>query len=185
MSRKTTDHFLLLLQPIFAGSFQMLLVIWLSKLAFMAHNRKCILHAAVIMPDHVHLILTPSADKDGAFCIPQIMHAIKSESAHRINKALGGTAGYGRVNRLIMYVAAMKASLANDVRARKSRQGRFGKEFTRISVALERARTHTPDCIAARASRPRPQVHIRSLAVADCSAMLFSNIHESHRPRPC
>jgi REP element-mobilizing transposase RayT len=77
-----------------------------------AHNRKRIPHAAVIMPDHVHLILTPSADKDGAFCIPQIIHAIKSEFAHRINKALGGKAGYGRVNRLIMYFAAMKASLA-------------------------------------------------------------------------
>ena len=40
------------------------------------------------MPDHVHLILTPFADKNGSFTIPQIMHAIKSESAHRINKAL-------------------------------------------------------------------------------------------------
>ena len=53
------------------------------------HNRKCILHAAVIMPDHVHLILTPLADEEGSFSIPQIMHATKSESAHRINKALG------------------------------------------------------------------------------------------------
>jgi len=52
------------------------------------HSRKCILHAAVVMPDHVHLILTPLADEDGSFSIPQIMHAIKSESAHRINKAL-------------------------------------------------------------------------------------------------
>jgi REP element-mobilizing transposase RayT len=51
------------------------------------HNKKCILHAAVIMPDHVHLILTPLADENGSFSIPQIMHAI-SESAHRINKAL-------------------------------------------------------------------------------------------------
>jgi REP element-mobilizing transposase RayT len=40
------------------------------------------------MPDHVHLILTPLADSDGSFSIPEIMHAIKSESAHRINKAL-------------------------------------------------------------------------------------------------
>ena len=54
-----------------------------------AHKRKCILHAAVVMPDHVHLILTPLADEDGPFSIPMIMHAIKSESAHRINKALG------------------------------------------------------------------------------------------------
>ena len=52
------------------------------------HNKKCILHAAVIMPDHVHLILTPLADENGSFSIPQIMHAIKSKSAHRINKAL-------------------------------------------------------------------------------------------------
>jgi REP element-mobilizing transposase RayT len=52
------------------------------------HNRECTLHAAVAMPDHVHLILTPLADEDGSFSIPQIMHAIKSESAHRINKAL-------------------------------------------------------------------------------------------------
>jgi REP element-mobilizing transposase RayT len=56
-----------------------------------AHNRKCILHAAVIMPDHVHLILTPLADENGPFSIPEIMHAIKSESAHRINKALNRT----------------------------------------------------------------------------------------------
>jgi len=40
------------------------------------------------MPDHVHLILIPLADEEGSFSIPQIMHAIKSESAHRINKAL-------------------------------------------------------------------------------------------------
>jgi REP element-mobilizing transposase RayT len=52
------------------------------------HDKTCILHAAVIMPDHVHLILTPLADKNGPFSIPEIMHAIKSESAHRINNAL-------------------------------------------------------------------------------------------------
>ena len=40
------------------------------------------------MPDHVHLILVPLADEGGPFSIPQIMHAIKSESAHGINKAL-------------------------------------------------------------------------------------------------
>ena len=53
------------------------------------HGRKCDLHAAVLMPDHVHLLCTALSDKDGPFSIPEIMHAIKSESAHRINKALG------------------------------------------------------------------------------------------------
>jgi len=32
-----------------------------------AHNKKCILHVAVVMPDHVHLILTPLTDRDGSF----------------------------------------------------------------------------------------------------------------------
>jgi REP-associated tyrosine transposase len=54
-----------------------------------ANARKCVLHAAVIMPDHAHLVCTPLADTEGYFSIPEIMHAIKSESAHRINKALG------------------------------------------------------------------------------------------------
>jgi REP element-mobilizing transposase RayT len=47
----------------------------------------------VIMPDHVHLILTPLSDKEGSFPIPQIMHAIKSALAHRINRAPGGKQG--------------------------------------------------------------------------------------------
>jgi len=54
-----------------------------------AHDRKCYLHAAVVMPDHVHLICTALSDLDGPFSIPEIMQAIKSESAHRINNALG------------------------------------------------------------------------------------------------
>ena len=54
-----------------------------------ADGRKCALHAAVVMPDHVHLVLTALADSDGPFSIPEIMHAIKSESAHRINTAIG------------------------------------------------------------------------------------------------
>lgn len=54
-----------------------------------AHEKKCILQVAIIMPDHVHLIFTPLVDELGPFSISQIMHGIKSESAHRINKALG------------------------------------------------------------------------------------------------
>lgn len=54
-----------------------------------AHEKKCILQVAIIMPDHVHLIFTPLIGELGLFSISQIMHGIKSESAHRINKALG------------------------------------------------------------------------------------------------
>jgi REP element-mobilizing transposase RayT len=59
-----------------------------------ANGRKYLLYAAVVMPDHVHIICLPNRDDDGEISIPEITQAVKSESAHRINKALGRT---GRV----------------------------------------------------------------------------------------
>jgi len=59
-----------------------------------ANGRKYSLYAAGVMPDHVHLICMPLADANGPVSIPEITRTIKSESAHRINKALGRT---GRV----------------------------------------------------------------------------------------
>ncbi|HLV86774.1 MAG TPA: transposase [Candidatus Sulfotelmatobacter sp.] len=49
------------------------------------------LKVAVVMPDHVHLILTPLTDNAGmeVWSLGKIMGAIKGASAHRINKALG------------------------------------------------------------------------------------------------
>jgi REP element-mobilizing transposase RayT len=47
------------------------------------------LHALVVMPDHVHLALTPRWDERGSFSIPEIMQEIKSVSAHRIGKETG------------------------------------------------------------------------------------------------
>ena len=54
-----------------------------------ANGRKYDLYAAVAMPDHVHLICMPLRDEIGLISIPEITRTIKSESAHRINKALG------------------------------------------------------------------------------------------------
>jgi putative transposase len=59
-----------------------------------ANGRKYSLYAAVVMPDHVHVICLPRRDEYGEISIPEITRTIKSESAHRINKALGRT---GRV----------------------------------------------------------------------------------------
>jgi REP element-mobilizing transposase RayT len=52
-------------------------------------GRRFRLHALVIMPDHVHIILTPLLHNNGPFSIPDIMQAIKGTSAHRINQFLG------------------------------------------------------------------------------------------------
>ena len=46
------------------------------------------MHAVVVMPDHVHLLLEPLSDAEGPISIPEIMQAVKSTSAHRINKLL-------------------------------------------------------------------------------------------------
>jgi REP element-mobilizing transposase RayT len=56
-----------------------------------SNGKKCNLYAAVVMPDHVHLICLPLSDSQGLFSIPEITQAIKSESAHRINRALRRT----------------------------------------------------------------------------------------------
>jgi REP element-mobilizing transposase RayT len=53
------------------------------------HRRKFLLRAAVVMPDHVHLLITPGRDANGdTFGIAEIMSAIKGASAHKINRAL-------------------------------------------------------------------------------------------------
>jgi REP element-mobilizing transposase RayT len=50
------------------------------------HGRTADLHVAVIMPDHVHLILTPLVGCDGWTCsLPDIMRMIKGRAARKIN----------------------------------------------------------------------------------------------------
>jgi REP element-mobilizing transposase RayT len=62
-------------------------------------------YAAVVMPDHVHLLALPLAKGDGVWELGELLHSVKSYSAHQIAKARkdrrdagptipeGGTAG--------------------------------------------------------------------------------------------
>lgn len=53
------------------------------------HGRKFQLHAAVVMPDHVHLILTPLTDASGwPFSLPSILKSLKGASARAVNRAM-------------------------------------------------------------------------------------------------
>lgn len=53
------------------------------------HRIKLQVHGVVIMPDHVHLIITPLQDDRGnSYSLAEIMNGIKGASAHSINKAL-------------------------------------------------------------------------------------------------
>jgi putative transposase len=55
------------------------------------HGKKYNLYVAVVMPDHVHLILTPLVDSNCNTIWPlhKIMRSIKSFSARQINGRLG------------------------------------------------------------------------------------------------
>ncbi len=47
------------------------------------------LYAAVVMPDHVHLLLSPLRDENGwPWPLVDILQCLKSATAHRINKLL-------------------------------------------------------------------------------------------------
>lgn len=50
---------------------------------------KAQVHAVVVMPDHVHLLLTPLANAEGTpYSVVGILQSIKGASAHSINRAL-------------------------------------------------------------------------------------------------
>jgi REP element-mobilizing transposase RayT len=53
------------------------------------NGRKVQLHAAVVMPTHVHLLFTPlQKTEDKWFSLAEIMNGIKGASSHRVNKLL-------------------------------------------------------------------------------------------------
>jgi REP element-mobilizing transposase RayT len=53
------------------------------------HATRYDLHAAVVMPDHVHLLLTPLPDKKGwPYSLPAILKQLKGASARTVNKLL-------------------------------------------------------------------------------------------------
>lgn len=54
------------------------------------HGRTIHLHAAVVMPDHVHLLFTALRDAEGwTFALPEILKAIKGTSARSVNRLSG------------------------------------------------------------------------------------------------
>ena len=57
---------------------------------FYENSRTIHLHCAVVMPEHVHLLLTPLADSDNSpFPLFRILKRIKGVSARRVNQLLG------------------------------------------------------------------------------------------------
>ena len=53
-----------------------------------SHQREYKLYAAVVMPDHVHLAISPYSKNGYTVAIPEIMQTLKGVSAHQINRLL-------------------------------------------------------------------------------------------------
>jgi REP element-mobilizing transposase RayT len=47
---------------------------------------RCVVFAAVVMPDHVHALIHPMPKGKGARDLAEVVHGIKSYSSHRINE---------------------------------------------------------------------------------------------------
>lgn len=86
MQRDFTPHFIT-----FNTKFREVLPEWARDIALGCcvhdHEKRYRLRVAAVMPDHVHLILTPliSEDRQAIFSLVEIMKAIKGASAHAIN----------------------------------------------------------------------------------------------------
>jgi REP-associated tyrosine transposase len=56
------------------------------------HGQRYDLHAAVVMPDHVHLLLTPLRDDKGwPYALPLILKLLKGTSARSVNQLLNSS----------------------------------------------------------------------------------------------
>jgi len=54
------------------------------------HGTRFVLHAAVVMPDHVHLLLTPLPDEKGwPYGLPSILKRLKGTAARSVNLLAG------------------------------------------------------------------------------------------------
>jgi len=53
------------------------------------HGKRYLLHAIVVMNDHVHILITPIRKENGTrFSLQEIIHTNKSFTAHKINKSM-------------------------------------------------------------------------------------------------
>ncbi len=56
------------------------------------HGNRFLLHAAAVMPEHVHLLLTPLCNEKGwPYGLPAILKLIKGAPARSVNKLLGSS----------------------------------------------------------------------------------------------
>jgi REP element-mobilizing transposase RayT len=90
MQRDSAPHFIT-----FNTKFREILPDWARDIVLRScvhdHGKRYRLHVAAVMPDHVHVILTPLVDeaRGSIVSLVEIMKAMKGASAHAINRYSG------------------------------------------------------------------------------------------------
>jgi REP element-mobilizing transposase RayT len=103
------------------------------------HGQRYQLHAAVVMPEHVHLLLTPLVDEKGwPYGLPAILKLIKGVSARATNK-LSGSSGPVWQEESFDHVLRSQESFEDKLEYIRQNPVRPGRKPGRISLALGRA----------------------------------------------
>jgi hypothetical protein len=76
-----------------------------------AHNKRFLLHAVVVMHDHVHLVFMPLSDSAGSFSIPEIMQPIKVSLPIVSMRFSNAVERSGRMNRSIVLCGKKRTAI--------------------------------------------------------------------------
>jgi putative transposase len=128
------------------------------------------LHVAVVMPDHVHMILTPLVDDEAleVYSLAGIMNAIKGASAHKINLELGRT-GHVWQTESFDHVLRSSESLDQQNSVCFAESG-SGRTWGRLSVAMAQA-TAKSVCSPITVNKSHIELNFRILLM-NCGALL-------------
>lgn len=96
----------------------------------------CLLHCAVVMPDHAHLILTP----DDAWTLPRIMQRVKGTSSHFVNEALARRGRLCRMNHLTASCGETMTSKRSSNTCARIRSGKGWSACPRTILGCGRVR---------------------------------------------
>ena len=135
------------------------------------------LHAVVIMPDHVHMLLLPLRDEGGwPYPLVDILQCLKSATAHRINK-LQHRCGPVWEEESFDHILRSEETLKTESRipAPEPSKEKSGHNAGRLSMDLGKSQTHV--------ARAPPPANARSVTNADAGGGARATLtHKSKRP---
>ena len=117
------------------------------------HGERYLLHAVVVMPDHVHVLITPKSDgKGGWFSLQNILHTNKGYTAYEINKHRGSNIRIWQDERFDRIVRDTNEFLEKwTYIANNTGQVRVGPTNRNVPMALPESR-----CMGRGREEPRP-----------------------------